>query len=137
MYIELYKFHGYRKLLCMGMTDAHRFEFPNEESRDLFHAMMTLESVEEFEEFFRDLCTMQELKEMTERWSIAKLVWQDCPYRVISQKTGASSTTIARVAHWLMYGKGGYQKVCRKQCGDMAKGKSTASKERGEHALPR
>ncbi len=122
----------------MTATNAHRFDFPNEESRDLCRSMLMLETVEDFENFLRDLCTIQELKEMTERWSIAKMVWENCPYRVITQKTGASSTTIARVAHWLTYGKGGYQKVCE------LRGKQSVNKEvspvfpaTGIHALPR
>ncbi len=55
---------------------------------------------------------MQELKAITERWHIARLIWQGYPYRTIIEKTGASSTTIARVAHWLTYGQGGYQRAC-------------------------
>lgn len=49
---------------------------------------------------------------MTERWQIARLAWMGFPYRVITAKTGASSTTIARVVHWLTYGKGGYRLAC-------------------------
>ncbi|OIO53779.1 hypothetical protein AUJ46_04255 [Candidatus Peregrinibacteria bacterium CG1_02_54_53] len=98
------------------MDDAsisQRFDYPNEQSKDLFNAILALESIEDCERFFRDLCTMQELKEMTERWEIAKMIWQGYPYRVITEKTGASSTTIARVAHWVTYGEGGYQKACK------------------------
>lgn len=90
-----------------------RFEYPNDQTRELFEAVLKLESVEDCEKFFRDLCTMQELKSMTERWQIAQMVWKGMPYRVITEKTGASSTTIARVAHWLTYGEGGYQKACK------------------------
>ena len=95
----------------MSIIDIQRFEFPNEGSKDLFRALLTLETVEDYECFFRDLCTIQELKAITERWEIAKLVTQNVPYRVITQKTGGSSTTIARVAHWVNYGKGGYKKA--------------------------
>ena len=49
---------------------------------------------------------------MTERWQIAKMVMQGLPYRVIMEQTGASSTTISRVAHWVVYGQGGYRKAC-------------------------
>lgn len=99
----------------MPLADNQRFEFPNEGSKDLFRALLALETVEDCENFFRDLCTIQELKAITERWEIAKLVSQNVPYRVIGQKTGASSTTIARVAHWVNYGKGGYQKACKQR----------------------
>ncbi len=90
-----------------------RFDYPNAQTQELFQAILSLQTVEDCECFFRDLCTIQELKAITERWQIAKMVWQGMPYRVITQKTGASSTTIARVAHWVTYGKGGYQKACQ------------------------
>lgn len=99
------------------MDDHHnppRFHYPNDQTKELFEAVLKLETVEDCENFFRDLCTIQELKSMTERWQIAKMVWQGMPYRVITEKTGASSTTIARVAHWLTYGEGGYQRACKK-----------------------
>lgn len=51
---------------------------------------------------------------MAERWQIAKMVTEGLPYRVITRKTGASSTTIARVAHWVRYGEGGYEKLCER-----------------------
>lgn len=95
-----------------------RFEYPNKQTKELFEEVLKLETIEDCESFFRDLCTMQELKSMTDRWQIAKMVWHGIPYRVISEKTGASSTTIARVAHWLSYGEGGYQKACKQHSGE-------------------
>jgi TrpR-related protein YerC/YecD len=96
-----------------------RFQYPNDDTRDLFRVILQLETMEDCEQFFRDLCTLQELKAMTERWHIAKMVWHGFPYRAITQKTGASSTTIARVAHWLSYGQGGYRRACELLKGSM------------------
>ena len=78
---------------------------------ELFEAMLTLESREECARFFRDLCTLSELKAMTERWQVAKQVDQAIPYRTISENTGASTATVTRVAHWLHHGEGGYRLV--------------------------
>lgn len=94
---------------------TQRYQYPNEETKDLFQAILRLETLDDCEQFFRDLCTMNELKTMTERWSIAKLVHMGFPYRAISRKTGASSATIARVAHWLVYGTGAYVKACKER----------------------
>ncbi len=102
----------------MQFLDIHqRYQYPNKQTDELFRAVLSLETVGECEAFFRDLCTIQEIKALTERWHIAQMVWDGMPYRVIMEKTGASSTTIARVAHWVAYGQGGYQKVCTKMSG--------------------
>lgn len=64
--------------------------------------------------FLRDLCTLTELKAMAERWEVVQLVAQEIPYREISQRTGASTTTVTRVAHWLHHGEGGYRLALEK-----------------------
>ena len=78
---------------------------------ELFEAVLSLTSVKECRAFFRDLCTLSEIKAMTERFSVAKMVRSNIPYREISAKTGSSTTTITRVAHWLHHGMGGYDLV--------------------------
>ncbi len=77
--------------------------------KDLFETIVHLEDPGECARFFRDLCTVTELKAMAERWQVAQLVSEDIPYREISQRTGASTATITRIAHWLKYGEGGYR----------------------------
>jgi TrpR-related protein YerC/YecD len=76
---------------------------------DLFEAILELEDADEVERFLRDLCTLRELQAMAHRWEVAKLVEQGLPYQEISRRTGASTTTVTRVAHWLRYGEGGYR----------------------------
>ena len=78
-------------------------------TRELFEAILSLESVEEAERFFRDLCTLAELEAMTHRWHAARLVDEGLPYHEVSRRTGASTTTVTRVAHWLRHGEGGYR----------------------------
>ena len=77
--------------------------------RELFDAMLVLETRAELERFFRDLCTLSELEAMAHRWQVAKLVEKGLPYLEISERTGASTTTVTRVAHWLNHGEGGYR----------------------------
>lgn len=84
-------------------------ELKTSEARELWKAIASLKTEQEVKNFFRDLCTLAELKAMTERWQVAKQVKLGIPYRNISKKTGASTATITRVAHWLHHGMGGYK----------------------------
>lgn len=63
--------------------------------------------------FLSDLCTPQELKMLCDRWAIAKLMHMGFSYRIIQEKTGASSATIARVSQNLSRGTGELLRVCR------------------------
>jgi TrpR-related protein YerC/YecD len=76
---------------------------------ELFDAMRSLKSRLELEIFMRDLCTLGELEAMAHRWQVARLVHQGLPYTEIAEKTGASTATVTRVAHWLNHGEGGYR----------------------------
>ena len=76
---------------------------------NLFAAILKLDSQKEAERFFRDLCTAEELKEMADRFEIARLVAQNLPYREIARKLKTSTTTVGRVAMWLNNGEGGYK----------------------------
>lgn len=83
----------------------------NKAAKELFKAITALKTERECRKFMRDLNTLAELKEMAERWQVAKQVKQGLPYRKIAKQTGASTATITRVAHWLNHGMGGYQLV--------------------------
>ena len=76
---------------------------------DLFEAVVSLETPAEAERFLRDLCTLGELEAMAHRWEVVKLLDQGLPYQEIAKRTGASTTTVTRVAHWLRHGEGGYR----------------------------
>ena len=58
--------------------------------------------------FLRDLCTLEELEELSARWEAAQLIAKKMPYREVAEKTGLSTTTVTRIAHWLHHGEGGY-----------------------------
>ena len=84
---------------------------PGSANADLFRAILTLETVEECEAFFRDLCTLGELRALGERWNVVLKLKEGLPYRTISEHTGVSTATITRVAHWLQHGRGGYDRA--------------------------
>lgn len=78
----------------------------------LFKAVMTLKTEEECAAFFEDLCTPQELKAISQRLRVAKLLTDKCVYNEIVKETGASTATISRVNKTLNYqAAGGYQIV--------------------------
>ena len=58
---------------------------------------MSLQSVEECERFFEDLCTTTEMRSMEQRFDVATYLLQNQVYAEILEKTGASSATISRV----------------------------------------
>lgn len=74
----------------------------------LFDAILRLEDRDEAARFFRDLCTLGELHDMTQRWAVVRLLRQGLHYAEISKRTGASTATITRIASWLNHGEGGY-----------------------------
>ena len=76
---------------------------------ELFEALRSLKSRQELEAFLRDLCTLGELEAMAHRWQVARFLELEFPYVEIAQRTGASTTTVTRVAHWLKHGEGGYR----------------------------
>jgi TrpR-related protein YerC/YecD len=75
----------------------------------LFATIVSLETKAEAEHFLRDLCTLSELEAMAHRWQVVKLLEEGLPYLEIAELTGASTTTVTRVAHWLRHGEGGYR----------------------------
>ena len=83
---------------------------PNLEfTRDLYKAILTLETVEECEAFFKDLCTIPELKALSQRFAVAEMLNRNMVYNKIVEATGASTATISRVKRSLDYeNAGGY-----------------------------
>jgi TrpR-related protein YerC/YecD len=90
-------------------TSEGRHEWRTPEIRDLFETVLRLGDVEEAERFFRDLCTISELEAMAHRWHAARLIDAGLPYHEVARRSGASTATVTRVAHWLRYGEGGYR----------------------------
>lgn len=88
------------------------FMFKDENMDYLFQAILKLETLDECYAFFEDLCTPQELKAISQRLHVAKLLTADCVYNEIVKQTGASTATISRVNKTLNYqAAGGYKIV--------------------------
>ena len=82
------------------------------ESTDrLFKAILSLENVEECYAFFEDICTITELRDMSQRLDTAFLIDKGISYQKISEQIGVSTATISRVSRCLNYGAGGYRAV--------------------------
>ena len=77
----------------------------------LFKAVLALETQEDCYAFFEDLCTVQELKTISQRLVVAKMLSEKCVYTDIVNATGASTATISRVNRSLQYGCDGYDKI--------------------------
>ena len=77
----------------------------------LFRSILTLKSVEECYDFFEDLCTVPELKAMSQRLVVAHMLSTKRVYSEIVAETGASTVTISRVNRSLNYGCDGYEMV--------------------------
>ena len=77
----------------------------------LFQTVLSLETLEECYRFFDDLCTVPELKSISQRLAVAKMLRDKQVYSDIVAKTGASTATISRVNRSLNYGSEGYELV--------------------------
>jgi TrpR-related protein YerC/YecD len=96
------------------MTDA---------TREMAAAVASLRDSDEALRFLRDLCTVNELRSMAERWQVARLLDEGVSYHDISRRTGASSATISRVNQWLRYGRDGYRLVLDRRASRTAPGR--------------
>ena len=76
-----------------------------------FNAILTLETPEECNDFFQDICTQQELKAISQRFVVAKMLDEKKVYSEIVKQTGASTATVSRVKRSLLGGKGSYKRA--------------------------
>lgn len=81
----------------------------------LYGTILQLKTRSEVKMFLRDLLTETEIVELAQRWKVANLLDQKVPYTTISETTGMSSTTIARIHKWLNRGQGGYRLMIERQ----------------------
>ena len=77
----------------------------------LYQVILRLETVEECYDFFEDLCTIKELRDLSARLDVAFLLDRGLSYQAVAAETGVSSATICRVKKCLDYGSGGYRLV--------------------------
>ena len=77
----------------------------------LFRSILQLKTVDECYDFFEDLCTVPEIKAMSQRIVVAKMLSDKRVYSDIVAATGASTATISRVNRSLIYGCDAYDMV--------------------------
>ena len=82
-----------------------------EEVDHLFEAILSLQNKEECYSFFEDVCTINELLSISQRYEVARMLRENKTYLDIAAKTGASTATISRVNRSLNYGNDGYDMV--------------------------
>lgn len=83
----------------------------NDSVKELFEAVLTLKNVDECFDFFEDVCTVNEVLSIAQRFAVAKMLKEKHTYIEVAEKTGASTATISRVNRSLNYGNDSYDMV--------------------------
>jgi TrpR-related protein YerC/YecD len=78
--------------------------------KNLCIALRSNKTDEDMANFLRDIATLSELQAWSERLEVARLLGKGLSYRQVAKETGASTTTVTRVAHFLENGEGGYRR---------------------------
>ena len=103
--------NGILLFIMKGICDDMNKKIKTPEVEQLFKGMLCLKSVEECYEFFEDICTINELLSLSQRFEVARMLREKKTYLEIAEKTGASTATISRVNRSLNYGNDGYDMV--------------------------
>ena len=80
----------------------------------LFEGILSLKTIEDCNRFFEDICTVNELLSLSQRYEVACMLRNHNTYLEIAEKTGASTATISRVNRSLNYGNDGYDMIFSK-----------------------
>lgn len=88
-----------------------KMNWSTKKNKQLLRAIISLKNTEEAKRFLRDLMTEKEIKEFANRLEAASLLSRDVQYNAITEDTGLSSSTIARIAKWLNGSLGGYRLI--------------------------
>ena len=86
-------------------------DWKNKANKRLIQSILVLKTENEARRFLRDLMTESEIQEFASRLEAASLLSQDAQYATIIERTGLSSTTIARISKWLNGSLGGYRLI--------------------------
>lgn len=73
---------------------------------ELFDLFVSLNSREDCEILFEDLCTNKEIEQMAQRLRAAKLLINNKTYNEVIKETEISSATLSRVSRCVQYGNG-------------------------------
>ncbi len=94
---------------------SYKSKFASGDIEVLFDAILKLDNIEECYRFFEDVCTIKEIKDIAQRFEVARLLKDGESYQRISDKTKASTATISRVSKSLSYGADGYKLIFEKK----------------------
>jgi len=83
-------------------------KFRDENTDMLMHALLSADSIDECYAFFEDLCSESEIKAMSQRLQVARLLSENSVYSDIVRKTKAAAATINDVNMSLNSGTGGF-----------------------------
>ena len=86
-------------------------DLKNEDTDELFDAIMNLKNKDECYNFFMDVCTVYEIIDMSKRLKAAVLLDEGMSYKEIMQKVDVSTATLSRISKSLKLGYGGYKKA--------------------------
>lgn len=83
--------------------------------KELYEEILKLETIDECERFFDDLCTRNELDAMLQRIKAAKMLLEEKTFQEVTKETKISTATLARVSKCIKYGDGGYKDIIEKK----------------------
>ena len=86
-------------------------QLDNQSMKNLYNAILSLEDLDECRRFFEDVCTVNELISICQRFEVAVMLRKSKTYAQITEETHASTATISRVNRTLNYGNDGYDLV--------------------------
>jgi TrpR-related protein YerC/YecD len=115
---------------------SHADDWRSADVEALLDALLEVETREEAAAFLRDLCTLGELRDLAQRWAVARHLDAGLHYSEISRRTGASTATITRIASWLNHGEGGYRLLLDRSRGGAGTG-ATSYPDAGTTSYPK
>ncbi len=92
----------------------YRSKIKNKDIDELFEAILNLENLENCYRFFEDICTVNEIHALAQRFQVAKMLSEGKTYTEIEKETTASTATISRINRCLEYGADGYRRAIDK-----------------------
>ena len=72
----------------------------------LYQLIASIQTPEECQMLFEDLCTTKEIENMAERLHAARLLLEGNTYNQVMTQSDISSATLSRVSRCVQYGKG-------------------------------
>ena len=81
------------------------------EVETLAKTLTLIETTDEAKALLLDLCSPREIADLAQRLEVARMLAAGSSYVVVSEATGASSTTVSRVSKCLNGPEGGYRLV--------------------------